>query len=103
MNLELFQIVQQCSLIPLLWNIHEYLYDWRIWRYISFTLAIIFSVVYDALLINMADLVVIKSIFDRRDDLFDVFKAIIGVYVLILFVPTYVVNFEILIKELTLN
>ena len=65
MNLQLFHIAQLCSLVPLLWNSPEYLYDWRIWRYISFFLATLFCLIYNVLLIDIANLIIVKSIFNK--------------------------------------
>lgn len=45
-SMQLFQLIQFASLLPLLWNSEMYLYDFRLWRFISFGAAGIFDWIY---------------------------------------------------------
>jgi len=102
-SMQLFQFVQLASLLPLLWNTEVYLYDFRVWRFISFGAAGIFDWIYLAVSFDFLQLVFSKPLFKDQADPYDVFRAMVMGYVMYYFFPTFMVNGPLFLKELTLS
>lgn len=90
-------------MLMLVWNWEFYLYDLRIIRYISEAEAIIFGLLYIFFVGVEIDLVYIKGRLDKDDNIYDLLMALIFGYNLAMWAPTFITNFLILEKELTLN
>ena len=78
-----------------------YLYDFRIIRYISLLLAGFVDTMYLIMVREELQLIYYKT----RDDIIkiDVFFSLIFGYTLIMFLPTFLIDFFIILKEMTLN
>lgn len=87
----------------LVWNNSVYLYDLRILRYFSEIMAIIFNFSYVFMIGVTLDLIYVKGALEKDNNIFDVLMALYLGYNLFLHSPTFIVNFFIIAKELTLN
>ena len=104
----------------LIWNNETYDYEpgFRLWRYISFALAILFDMVYAGVLTKtLVDingkidfvLDIEKGIMIAGADglkpgvawgIYDIFATMFGAYMSIVFLPTFLTNLVIIIKEM---
>jgi hypothetical protein len=100
----IFTYVQTVLLNFLVWDFDFYLYDFRIMRYASLAMAILFDFVYFAILYNALDLYLFKAkMKDEVDNFLDVILTLILSASVILYIPTFAINSLIILKELTLN
>lgn len=90
-------------MILLLFNWELYVYDFRIVRYASFFLAIVFNILYILMAGSAADLIFVKGKWDDTDNFYDIFWALLLGYCSVLYVPTFHTNLMIFLKELTMN
>ena len=88
----------------LVWDFDFYLYDFRLLRYGSLGMAVIFDFVYFAILYNALDLFLFKAkMKDEVDDFLDVMLTLVLSATVLLYIPTFAINSLIILKELTLN
>lgn len=90
-------------MLLLVWNNELYLYDLRIIRYFSEFMAAIFNVGYIMMVGIVLDLVYVKGSLEKDNNIYDLLMALYLGYNLFLHAPTFIVNFFIVAKELTLN
>ena len=100
----IFTYVQMMLLNFLVWDFDFFLYDFRLLRYGSLGMAVIFDFVYFAILYNALDLFLFKAkMKDEVDDFLDVIVTLVLSATVLLYIPTFAINSLIILKELTLN
>ena len=122
--MQVFSLVQFLSSIFLTWNNQTYDYErWlRIWRYVSFSIAILFNLIYLDLGVTLYELISKSGtlqyssedhqIFIQSNSLtksstsyavYDAFFALTIAYFMIIMVPAFVTNGVIIAKECTMD
>lgn len=100
LSMQGFTLFQWLCMLLLVWNNEMYLYDFRLLRYFSELMAIMFNLAYIMMVGITLDLVYVKGAFEKQDSLFDMMMALYLGYNLFLHSPTFLVNFFIVAKEL---
>jgi len=100
--MQIFQVIQVAGMIPLMWNSEIYLYDFRIWRYLSLGFAVSFILIYTGILTDFVNLVWVESALKDQNP-FDVIRAVFAGFFVVFFIPNAWVNGFIILKELSLN
>jgi hypothetical protein len=101
--LQLQTFYQSIFMFMLIWDTDFYLYTLKIWRIINFVLAILFVLFYFCLIAYDYDMVFIHNYWTDDHISMNGFTVTILSYMIILWIPTFLVNFNVCIKELTLN
>ena len=123
-GMQIYTIIQFVSSYFLMFNIKQFDYNYylRIWRYISLASAVFFDFTFLSVLISDLTLINKNHQFDVDQDtlqiviskaeglshetnyaVYDVMAALFMSYVLVLYIPTFIVNTAIICKEMFMN
>ena len=98
-----FGMLQYICMFMLVQNTEAYLYDFRMTRYLSLFLATSFNYVYLVVLARVYDLLFIKAMKEKSDNIYDMISTVFLGYSVIFFAPDFMINSTIFLKELTLS
>ena len=85
------------------WNFEIYIYDLRIIRYFSLIAAVMYDIFYVIMAATALDLVLVKGKMEDEANIYDITLALTLSYTSILFLPTFMENALIFLKEMTMN
>ena len=100
---QIWTLWQALMMSMLVWDVPFYLYDLRVLRWINFGIAILYVACYLFLIILDVNLIGFVDEWKQKDLIFNYLLETILSYSIIQFIPTFLVNFQIVLKEITMN
>ena len=100
---QIFTLYQAFWMFFLIWDVPFYLYTLRIWRWINFGLAIAFMLYYASLFAIDYEFLYMIDEWESNQVLFNSLVATLVSYMILDLIPTFLVNFTIVTKEITMN